>query len=128
MKSVKWLGWAMGAVLFGFSVASAAEVTLRNVSYDPTREFYVDYNASFIKYWKSKNGQDVVINQSHGGAGGQARGVIDGLQADVVTLALAADIDAIAAQGKLLPINWASRLTDKRSPYKPTIVFFLGKG
>jgi sulfate transport system substrate-binding protein len=118
----------VGAVLLGSSVASAAEVTLRNVSYDPTREFYVDYNATFIKYWKAKTGQDVVINQSHGGSGGQARGVIDGLQADVVTLALAADIDAIAAQGKLLPINWQSRFPDNSSPYTSTIVFLVRKG
>jgi sulfate/thiosulfate-binding protein len=150
MKSKKWLpgaAWARpraagvlpralsfvvaalaGAVLLGSSVASAAEVTLRNVSYDPTREFYVDYNATFIKYWKAKTGQDVVINQSHGGSGGQARGVIDGLQADVVTLALAADIDAIAAQGKLLPINWQSRFPDNSSPYTSTIVFLVRKG
>ena len=88
---------------------SAAQVTLLNVSYDPTRELYVSYNAAFAKYWKAKTGQDVKINQSHGGSGKQARSVIDGLQGDVVTLALAADIDAIASQGKLLPINWQSR-------------------
>src|SRR5882724_2165748 len=88
----------------------AAEVTLLNVSYDPTRELYVDYNAVFAKYWKAKTGQDVKINQSHGGSGRQARSVIDGLSADVVTLGLAADIDAVATQGRLLPINWASRL------------------
>src|ERR1700744_1315765 len=128
MKSVKWLGWAMGAVLFGFSVASAAEGTLRNVSYDPTREFYVDYNASFIKYWKSKTGQDAFAQPSQGGSGGQARAVIDGLKADVVTLALAADIDAIAAQGKVLPINWQSRFPDNSSPYTSTIVFLVRKG
>ena len=118
----------VGALVFGASVASAAEVTLRNVSYDPTREFYVDYNASFVKYWKAKTGQDVVVNQSHGGSGGQARAVIDGLQADVVTLALAADIDAIAGQGKLLPINWQSRFPDNSSPYTSTIVFLVRKG
>jgi sulfate/thiosulfate transport system substrate-binding protein len=118
----------VGAVLLGSSVASAAEITLRNVSYDPTREFYTDYNATFIKYWKAKTGQDVVINQSHGGSGGQARAVIDGLKADVVTLALAADIDAIAAQGKLLPINWQSRFPDNSSPYTSTIVFLVRKG
>ena len=128
-RAVSFLVAALaGAVLLGSSVASAAEVTLRNVSYDPTREFYVDYNATFIKYWKAKTGQDVVINQSHGGSGGQARGVIDGLQADVVTLALAADIDAIAAQGKLLPINWQSRFPDNSSPYTSTIVFLVRKG
>ena len=130
MKLKKWLPALLLAagVLFGSTLASAAEVTIRNVSYDPTREFYVDYNAAFAKYWKAKSGQDVVVNQSHGGSGGQARAVIDGLQADVVTLALAADIDAIAAQGKLLPINWQSRYPDNSSPYTSTIVFLVRKG
>jgi sulfate/thiosulfate transport system substrate-binding protein len=116
------------ATLFGASLAQAAEVTLLNVSYDPTRELYVDYNAAFAKYWKGKTGQDVKINQSHGGSGKQARSVIDGLAADVVTLGLAADIDAVATQGKLLPINWASRLPDNSSPYTSTIVFLVRKG
>ena len=136
MKSKDWLprlavmaAFAlMTATLFGASVAQAAEVTLLNVSYDPTRELYVDYNAAFAKYWKAKTGQDVKINQSHGGSGKQARSVIDGLAADVVTLALAADIDAVATQGKLLPINWASRLADNSSPYTSTIVFLVRKG
>jgi sulfate/thiosulfate-binding protein len=118
----------MTAALFGAPRAHAAEVTLLNVSYDPTRELYVDYNAAFAKYWKGKTGQDVKINQSHGGSGKQARSVIDGLQADVVTLALAADIDAVATQGRLLPINWASRLSDNSSPYTSTIVFLVRKG
>jgi sulfate/thiosulfate-binding protein len=116
------------ATLLGASFATAAEVTLLNVSYDPTRELYVDYNAAFAKYWKGKTGQDVKINQSHGGSGKQARSVIDGLAADVVTLGLAADIDAVASQGKLLPINWASRLPDNSSPYTSTIVFLVRKG
>jgi sulfate/thiosulfate transport system substrate-binding protein len=116
------------ALLLGVSRAHAAEVTLLNVSYDPTRELYVDYNAAFAKYWKAKTGQDVKVNQSHGGSGKQARSVIDGLQADVVTLALAGDIDAVATQGKLLPINWASRLADNSSPYTSTIVFLVRKG
>ena len=116
------------ATLFGAPGAHAAEVTLLNVSYDPTRELYLDYNAAFAKYWKGKTGQDVRINQSHGGSGKQARSVIDGLPADVVTLALAADIDAVASQGKLLPINWASRLADNSSPYTSTIVFLVRKG
>ena len=130
MKLNKWLPVVLLAagVLFGSTLAAAAEVTIRNVSYDPTREFYVDFNAAFAKYWKAKAGQDVVVNQSHGGSGGQARAVIDGLQADVVTLALAADIDAIAAQGKLLPINWQSRFPDNSSPYTSTIVFLVRKG
>ena len=114
--------------LLGTSWVNAAEVTLLNVSYDPTRELYVDYNAAFAKYWKAKTGQDVRINQSHGGSGKQARSEIDGLQGDVVTLALAADIDAVAAQGKLLPINWQSRFPDNSSPYTSTIVFLVRKG
>jgi sulfate transport system substrate-binding protein len=118
---------ALGLILSG-PLAQAAEVTLLNVSYDPTRELYVEYNAAFAKYWKAKTGQDVKINQSHGGSGKQARSVIDGLSADVVTLGLAADIDAIATQGKLLPINWASRLADNSSPYTSTIVFLVRKG
>jgi sulfate transport system substrate-binding protein len=116
------------ATFFSGSLAQAAQVTLLNVSYDPTRELYVDYNAAFAKYWKGKTGQDVKINQSHGGSGKQARSVIDGLAGDVVTLALAADIDAVATQGKLLPINWASRLADNSSPYTSTIVFLVRKG
>jgi sulfate transport system substrate-binding protein len=136
MKSKHWLprlavvaAFALAtATLFGASLAQAAEVTLLNVSYDPTRELYVDYNAAFAKYWKAKTGQDIKINQSHGGSGKQARSVIDGLSADVVTLALAADIDAVATQGKLLPINWASRLADNSSPYTSTIVFLVRKG
>ncbi len=106
----------------------ASTVTLLNVSYDPTRELYVDYNAAFAKYWKAKTGQDVKFNQSHGGSGKQARTVIDGLAADVVTLALAADIDAIATKGKLLPLNWQSRLPNNSSPYTSTIVFVVRKG
>jgi sulfate/thiosulfate transport system substrate-binding protein len=136
MKSKHWLprlavmaAFALvTATLFGAPRAHAAEVTLLNVSYDPTRELYLDYNAAFAKYWKGKTGQDVKINQSHGGSGKQARSVIDGLPADIVTLALAADIDAVATQGKLLPINWASRLADNSSPYTSTIVFLVRKG
>src|SRR3569833_1719609 len=118
----------LAVVMFGPSLASAAGVTLLNVSYDPTRELYVDYNVAFAKYWKGKTGQDVKINQSHGGFGKLARSVIDGLQGDVVTLALAADIDAVASQGKLLPINWQSRYPDNSSPYTSTIVFLVRKG
>ena len=108
--------------------SSAAKVTLLNVSYDPTRELYSDYNAAFVKYWKEKTGQEVHIDQSHGGSGKQARSVIDGLAADVVTLALAADIDAIAAKGKLLPLNWQTLLPDNSSPYTSTIVLLVRKG
>jgi sulfate transport system substrate-binding protein len=110
------------------NAAQAAEVTLLNVSYDPTRELYNDFNKSFAEYWKKKTGDTVKINQSHGGSGRQARSVIDGLAADVVTLALAADIDAIAANGKLLPVNWEERLPDHSAPYTSTIVFLVRKG
>jgi sulfate/thiosulfate transport system substrate-binding protein len=103
-------------------------VTLLNVSYDPTRELYQDYNQAFAKYWKAKTGQPVTIQQSHGGSSKQARAVIDGLEADVVTLALAYDIDAIAEQAKLLPANWQSRLPNNSSPYTSTIIFLVRKG
>jgi sulfate/thiosulfate transport system substrate-binding protein len=109
-------------------VHAAGSVTLLNVSYDPTRELYVDYNAAFAKYWKAKTGQDVKINQSHGGSGKQARSVIDGLSADVVTLGLAGDVDAIASKGKLLPLNWQTRLPHNSAPYTSTIVFLVRKG
>jgi sulfate/thiosulfate transport system substrate-binding protein len=103
-------------------------LTLLNVSYDPTRELYKQINAAFIPAWKSKTGQDILINQSHGGSGGQARKVIDGLQADIVTLALAADIDAIAEKAKSLPANWQTRLPNNSTPYTSTIVFLVKKG
>lgn len=118
----------VGLTLLAAAPARAAPVSLLNVSYDPTRELYTEYNAAFARYWKAKTGQDVRINQSHGGSGKQARSVIDGLSADVVTLGLAADIDAIATQGRLLPLNWASRLPDNSSPYTSTIVFLVRKG
>ena len=110
------------------SNTTAARVQLLNVSYDPTRELYADYNAAFARYWKEKSGQEVRVDQSHGGSGKQARSVIDGLQADVVTLGLAADIDAIAASAKLLPLNWQSLLPNNSSPYTSTIVFLVRKG
>jgi sulfate/thiosulfate transport system substrate-binding protein len=110
------------------SATGAGRVTLLNVSYDPTRELYVEFNAAFARYWKAKTGQVVRVDQSHGGSGKQARSVIDGLAADVVTLALAADIDAIASAGKLLPLNWQSLLPDNSSPYTSTIVFLVRKG
>jgi sulfate transport system substrate-binding protein len=119
---------ASGLLLGGAAMASAADTTLLNVSYDPTREFYQDYNAAFAKYWKAKTGDQVTVRQSHGGSGKQSRAVIDGLQADVVTLALAADIDAIAAQGKLLPADWKSRFAHNSAPYISTIVFLVRKG
>jgi sulfate transport system substrate-binding protein len=110
------------------SNSTAGRVQLLNVSYDPTRELYADYNAAFARYWKEKSGQEVRVDQSHGGSGKQARSVIDGLQADVVTLGLAADIDAIAAAAKLLPLNWQSLLPNNSSPYTSTIVFLVRKG
>ncbi|HEX8783885.1 MAG TPA: sulfate ABC transporter substrate-binding protein, partial [Steroidobacteraceae bacterium] len=112
----------------GSSGAGAGRITLRNVSYDPTRELYVDFNAAFARYWQAQTGQQVRVEQSHGGSGTQARSVIEGNAADVVTLALAADIDAIAATGKLLPVNWQSLLPDNSSPYTSTIVFVVRKG
>jgi len=108
--------------------ARGDEIKLLNVSYDPTREFYTEYNAAFSKYWTAKTGNDVVVSQSHGGSGKQAQAVINGLDADVVTLALAYDIDAIAAQAKLLPADWQQRLPDNSTPYTSTIVFLVRKG
>lgn len=106
----------------------AASVRLLNVSYDPTREFYVDFNKAFASYWKEKSGDTVTIQQSHGGAGKQARAVIDGLEADVVTLALAYDITAIARNAGLFPEDWQERLPHNSSPYTSTIVFLVRKG
>ena len=108
--------------------AKAGSVKLLNVSYDPTRELYEDYNKVFAHYWKSKTGEDVIISQSHGGSGKQARSVIDGLDADVVTLALAYDIDAIAEKAQLLPKNWQTLLPHNSTPYTSTIVFLVRKG
>lgn len=105
-----------------------AERALLNVSYDPTRELYREYNELFVKHWKEKTGETVTIRQSHGGAGSQARAVIDGLEADVVTLALAYDIDAISERAKLFPENWQSRLPLNSSPYTSTIVLLVRKG
>jgi sulfate transport system substrate-binding protein len=108
--------------------AVAKDIVLLNVSYDPTRELYTDYNSAFAKYWKEKTGDNVTINQSHGGSGKQARAVIDGLQADVVTLALAYDIDVIAEKAKLLSADWQSRLPNNSTPYTSTIVFLVREG
>ena len=109
-------------------VAAANQQTILNVSYDPTREFYEDYNTAFVKYWKEKTGTDVTINLSNGGSGKQARAVIDGLEADVVTLGLAYDIDAISQKAGLLPPDWQSRLPNNSTPYTSTIVFVVRKG
>jgi sulfate transport system substrate-binding protein len=110
------------------SAAFAKPVELLNVSYDPTRELYVEYNAAFAKHWKAKTGDDVTVKQSHGGSGKQARSVIDGLSADVVTLALAGDIDAIAKNARSLPADWQKRLPHNSSFYTSTIVFLVRKG
>jgi len=119
----------LAAALSGAAFATqAAKVELLNVSYDPTRELYKDVNAAFIESWKQLTGDTLTIKQSHGGSGKQARSVIDGLPADVVTLALASDIDAIVKNGKLLPADWQSRLPLNSSPYTSTIVFLVRKG
>ncbi len=130
MSATKWLPRALllALVTVGLPAVHAADITLLNVSYDPTRELYADYNKAFAKYWQSKTGKTVEIRQSHGGSGKQARSVIDGLPADVVTLALAYDIDAIATNAKSLPANWQGRLPDNSSPYTSTIVFLVRKG
>ncbi len=109
-------------------VAYAKEVTLLNVSYDPTRELYVNYNAAFSKYWQAKTGDTVKVNQSHGGSGKQARSIIDGLQADVATLALAYDVDQLYDKAKLIPKDWQTRLPNNSTPYTSTIVFLVRKG
>lgn len=111
-----------------FSGAALADVKLLNVSYDPTREFYQDFNAAFAKQWKDKTGETVMVRQSHGGSGKQARSVIDGLEADVITLALAADIDAIAQHSGAIAKNWQTRLPDNSAPYTSTIVFLVRQG
>jgi sulfate/thiosulfate transport system substrate-binding protein len=122
-----WFALALLIILIS-SAAHAATTQLLNVSYDPTRELYDDYNKAFAAYWKGKTGDTVAVNQSHGGSGKQARSVIEGLEADVVTLALAYDIDAIAAQSGLIPANWQTRLPDNSAPYTSTIVFLVRKG
>ncbi|HZE90127.1 MAG TPA: sulfate ABC transporter substrate-binding protein [Rhizobacter sp.] len=119
---------AVSMVATAAGTAWAKDITLLNVSYDPTRELYQEYNAAFAKYWKAKTGDTVTVKASHGGSGKQARSVIDGLDADVVTLALAADIDAIAEQGKLLSPDWQKRLKHNSTPYTSTIVFIVRKG
>ena len=116
-----WAAWAVGA-------GAAGPVKLLNVSYDPTREFYRQYNRLFAAYWQANSGQTVTIRQSHGGSGKQARSVIDGLEADVVTLALAGDIDAIANKSQLLSADWQQRLPQNSAPYTSTIVFLVRHG
>ena len=124
-------GLLLAGLLLMFSIqgrAQGGQVSLLNVSYDPTRELYQDFNQAFAKYWKAKTGQTVTVKQSHGGSSKQARAVIDGLQADVVTLALAYDIDAISQNAGLLPADWQKRLPQNSTPYTSTIVFLVRKG
>src|SRR5260370_31919530 len=115
------------ALTLGLAPALGAPIKVHNVSYDPAREFYQDFNGAFVKYWKGKTGQNVTVQQSHGGSGKQARSVIDGLEADVVTLALAYDVDAVAKSG-LIDKSWQTRLPNNSSPYTSTIVFLVRKG
>ena len=127
-----WLALPLLILALGASYPSGGvagqTVILLNVSYDPTREFYNEFNAAFSKQWQAKTGAAVTVRQSHGGSGKQARSVIDGLEADVVTLALAYDIDEISAKGRLLPADWQQRLPHNSSPYTSTIVFLVRKG
>src|SRR5262245_14151440 len=120
------------ALLAGGAMSAAcpafAQIALLNASYDPTRELYQDFNKAFAAHWKARTGQSVGVKQSHGGSGKQARSVIDGLEADVVTLALAYDIDELAARGRLIPTNWQQRLPQNSAPYTSTIVFLVRKG
>lgn len=118
----------LGAALAASVAAEAADVGLLNVSYDPTREFYEEYNAAFARYWKEKTGDTVTVKQSHGGGGKQARAVIDGLDADVVTLALAYDVDQLYQKAKLIPENWQSLLPNNSAPYTSTMVFLVREG
>jgi sulfate transport system substrate-binding protein len=120
------VGLSLGVA--GFAGAVQAQTSLLNVSYDPTRELYQDYNAAFAKHWKATSGEDVTIKQSHGGSGKQARAVIDGLEADIVTLALAGDVDQLHKNGNLIPADWAKRLPENSAPYTSTIVFLVRKG
>jgi sulfate transport system substrate-binding protein len=128
MKSIKTLFAALLALMAAAPLTQAKDIDLLNVSYDPTRELYVEYNAAFKKYWKAKTGDDVNIRQSHGGSGKQARAVIDGLRADVVTLALANDVAALHKHGKLIPADWQKRLPHNSAPYTSTIVFLTRGG
>jgi sulfate/thiosulfate-binding protein len=128
MRRIHWCGAAMAALaLVGAPVNAAADTTILNVSYDPTRELYQEFNEAFAEHWEQETGEEVTIQMSHGGAGKQARAVIDGLEAHVVTLALAYDIDAIAEHSGWLPKDWQSRLPNNSSPYTSTVVFLVRK-
>ena len=123
-----WLALSLGTLLLSLAQAQSPAANLLNVSYDPTRELYVDLNAAFARHWKAKTGQDVAIRQSHGGSGKQARSIIDGLDADVATLALAGDTDALHSQAGLIPRDWQKRLPHNSSPYSSTIVLVVRAG
>src|SRR6202171_5725941 len=125
LKLTHKLAAIAASIILSVGIAHAAQITLLNVSYDPTRELYEAINAQFAKDWKAKSGDDVTITQSHGGSGKQARAVIDGLEADVVTLGLAGDIDAIVDKASLLPADWQTRLPDNSCPYTSTIVLLV---
>ena len=127
-KSLLKLFAVVASIAWVATATAQTPVTLLNVSYDPTRELYVEFNAAFAKQWKATTGQDVTIKQSHGGSGKQARSVIDGLDADVVTLALAGDVDALNKQAYLIPPNWQKRLPHNSSPYTSTIVLVVRQG
>lgn len=128
--SFRFASAAVAAALLSLAslAAQAKDITLLNVSYDPTRELYQDFNKAFAAHWKAKTGDTVTVKQSHGGSGKQARSVIDGLEADVVTLALAYDIDELGAKARLIPAEWQKRLPHNSSPYTSTIVFLVRKG
>jgi sulfate/thiosulfate-binding protein len=126
---IRRIVWYVAVIAaFVWPALAAADVTLLNVSYDPTRELYQDINRAFAKQWEQKTGQKVTVNQSHGGSGKQARSILDGLQADVATLGLAYDIDVLAEKGKLVPKDWQKRLPNNSTPYASTIVFLVRKG
>jgi sulfate transport system substrate-binding protein len=120
--------FGLGMAFLNSQSARADDIKLLNVSYDPTREFYQEYNAIFAKYWKAKTGDSVDVQQSHGGGGKQARAVIDGLDADVVTLALSYDVDQLYQKAKLIPESWQSRLPNNSAPYTSTMIFLVRKG
>ncbi len=128
MKNFKQLVLSAALTIAALSNVNAADVNLLNVSYDPTRELYKEYNEAFAKYWKAKTGDNVTVNQSHGGGGKQTRAVLEGLEADVVTLAVGYDVDQLYQQRKLIPENWQTLLPHNSSPYTSTIVFLVRKG
>ncbi|MDF0678817.1 MAG: sulfate ABC transporter substrate-binding protein, partial [Nitrosomonas sp.] len=127
MKFNTWLSVGLLMFVVASSSQALADRTILNVSYDPTRELYEEYNREFIRYWQEKTGEKITVKQSHGGSGKQARAIIDGVPADVVTLALAHDIDAISEQSGLIPAEWQKRLSNNSSPYLSTIVLLVRK-